>query len=504
MVSYLKCALQFIGFIALSLPTFGAKLDAISILSKGTDSTLEDKIAIVQNSLTDAALLGQRAVDALNNPQVVFSPAWQTYFGQQNGQNVIALRKSLLSAFTDVTATLGIRLARSTSNRFLGANTLTFAYTSAAIAELDACPPSFDGSQSVTASALNHGRDVKGNWVFLCPPFFSRLMSTLPGTMVARKRGNLAPNRGFSLLHELFHITSIVGEDRLCEDHAYDDADCRRLPDSKKILNAQNMALFALDVTANPDRASPAACPNPRRRDLGAFANNSSIPVTSMFHPSSTFSSHRTSSTTYLTSGSPGGPIPAPVPVPPPAPPVVPPVVPPQVNPNPGPSAPSNDIPTSKGKPTTTSDSSTSRPTCSQEPENPLQGEAPRDADKLSLPAIQKIMAGIDGLDREGGPSSTIGTMISTSVSSTSSLVGVATPTSSLPPNVPTVLPNPCYNFEVAAYGYCCPEPNETCGDSIGLCYLPFTGEGVGGGGKDMVPSGARCPPPPGAKSERP
>ncbi|KAL0936787.1 subtilase [Colletotrichum truncatum] len=64
----------------------------------------------------------------------------------------------------------------------------------------------------------------------------------------------------------------------------------------------------------------------------------------------------------------------------------------------------------------------------------------------------------------------------------------------------PSVEPVPCYNFNDKAYGYCCPDADNPCEHDLGKCYLPFTGEGVGGGDNGIVPTGARCPPPEGAQ----
>ncbi|EFQ31682.1 subtilase [Colletotrichum graminicola M1.001] len=75
---------------------------------------------------------------------------------------------------------------------------------------------------------------------------------------------------------------------------------------------------------------------------------------------------------------------------------------------------------------------------------------------------------------------------------------------STMTPPPPAQTPLPCYNFNVDAYGYCCATADSPCGDGVGTCWLPFTGVGVGGGGDgiNLLPTGARCPPPPGAKDD--
>ncbi|OBR13074.1 Oryzin [Colletotrichum higginsianum IMI 349063] len=92
-------------------------------------------------------------------------------------------------------------------------------------------------------------------------------------------------------------------------------------------------------------------------------------------------------------------------------------------------------------------------------------------------------------------PTSTVPAAPPVVTPSAPAVVPSATPTPAAPP------PVPCYNFNINAYGYCCPGPNSPCEKDLGTCYLPFKGEGVGGGGdgRTTVPTGARCPPPPGA-----
>ncbi|KAH0435718.1 hypothetical protein CcaCcLH18_04672 [Colletotrichum camelliae] len=61
------------------------------------------------------------------------------------------------------------------------------------------------------------------------------------------------------------------------------------------------------------------------------------------------------------------------------------------------------------------------------------------------------------------------------------------------------VQPVYCYNFNVNAYGYCCPGPDSPCKNDLGTCY--YGGTGVSGGATNVVPDGATCPPPADAKT---
>ncbi|TQN64023.1 Neutral protease 2-like protein MEP5, partial [Colletotrichum shisoi] len=76
-----------------------------------------------------------------------------------------------------------------------------------------------------------------------------------------RSQRTLVPAAGFALLHEMTHITAVVDDfeywkDGLAStDVAYEPSECIKLPDMGQINNAQNYALFALDVSANPEYA---------------------------------------------------------------------------------------------------------------------------------------------------------------------------------------------------------------------------------------------------------
>ncbi|KAK2740055.1 hypothetical protein CKAH01_07224 [Colletotrichum kahawae] len=61
------------------------------------------------------------------------------------------------------------------------------------------------------------------------------------------------------------------------------------------------------------------------------------------------------------------------------------------------------------------------------------------------------------------------------------------------------VQPVYCYNFNVNAYGYCCPGPDSPCKNDLGTCYCG--GTGVSAGATNVVPDGATCPPPADAKT---
>ncbi|KZL83404.1 alpha-tubulin suppressor and related rcc1 domain-containing protein [Colletotrichum incanum] len=122
----------------------------------------------------------------------------------------------------------------------------------------------------------------------------------------------------------------------------------------------------------------------------------------------------------------------------------------------------------------------------------PSGGDASPDRDGLPQAVYDGLAAEASSTRR---PSTTMPSSIASTAKAEPSTTSIpsATPTPSA-----TVAPVACYNFDINAYGYCCPGPGNPCEKDIGKCY--FNGEGVSGGSSGVVPDGARCPPPEGAE----
>ncbi|KAF4808240.1 hypothetical protein CGCSCA5_v012529 [Colletotrichum siamense] len=221
-----------------------------------------------------------------------------------------------------------------------------------------------------------------------------------------------------------------------------------------------------------------------------------------------------------------------PVPVPVPIAPVVPPVVPPggggggggggNDNPDPGnnptkpaepsaqpsaqptsapptsePEAPPTSAPPSSAPPSSSRPASSATPCSSKAPlpAVPTGGDTPGDRDGFP-------QAVYDNLKKKAAPT-TAPPATSTvpppppPTSSDSSILETAGPLPSA--TAAPVQPVYCYNFNVNAYGYCCPGPDSPCKNDLGTCY--YGGTGVTGGATNVVPDGATCPPPADAKT---
>ncbi|KAH8734198.1 hypothetical protein BGZ61DRAFT_345481, partial [Ilyonectria robusta] len=97
-------------------------------------------------------------------------------------------------------------------------------------------------------------QNFKGTLIGLCPRFFELPDLKEVIRKFDRKDTTLVVTAALTIVHEMQHVFMTTGKGRLCVDHKYDAEECKKLDEKKKITNAQNMALFALDVTAHPER----------------------------------------------------------------------------------------------------------------------------------------------------------------------------------------------------------------------------------------------------------
>uniref|UniRef100_L2FP62 Uncharacterized protein n=1 Tax=Colletotrichum fructicola (strain Nara gc5) TaxID=1213859 RepID=L2FP62_COLFN len=293
-------------------------------------------------------------------------------------------------------------------------------------------------------------------------------------------------------------------------------------------------------ATPSGSASKPPGTPSRPATDKPATPSRSAsdAPVFTTRPPASLVSSSGVSYSIYYSTAPPttddgGVPIIPIVPVPVPIAPVVPPIVPPVGgggdgggggggNDNPGnnptkpaepsaqPSAqPTSAPPTSEPEAPPTSTPPSSAPPSSSRPASsatPCSSKAP-------LPAIP-TGGGTPG-DRDGFPQAVYDNLKkkaapTTAPPATSTVPPPPPPTSSDSSILETAEPLPsataapvqpvyCYNFNVNAYGYCCPGPDSPCKNDLGTCY--YGGTGVTGGATNVVPDGATCPPPADAKS---
>ncbi|WDK19625.1 24 kda metalloproteinase [Colletotrichum graminicola] len=109
--------------------------------------------------------------------------------------------------------------------------------------------------QYCTANTYAVARDNRYSYVMVCPSYFGLSQKYTEAFASWRDKREDIDVGGQILLHEMLHQRIVVGADYYAHDYAYRPDNCLSLPDWKKKGNAENYALFALEVKANPERA---------------------------------------------------------------------------------------------------------------------------------------------------------------------------------------------------------------------------------------------------------
>ncbi|OHF03200.1 hypothetical protein CORC01_01584 [Colletotrichum orchidophilum] len=437
----------------------------------------EEKIAALKGAVADAQTLASKASTALAIRGSESSDAYIFWFGKENAR--AATKKSIKKYNYDPVRHLFKRPGSYNRVDNLTMDNLSptgLTYMCGA-ADSQTCA----GTVAV-ATHQDGAKGLSGNAIILCDRFFEyKSLEYMLQTWRDKRRFSLSA--GFTLLHGLQHLPAIVGDARRCVDvpnhnrtgGCYQPECCAKLKSADKIRNAQNMAFFALEIMADPQHGEPhgRSC-TIKKGDTGNIwlggPEDVTAPVVPIVPPGGGGDG----------GGGKGGHPSKPADSDPPKP--------------SGPSSP----PTSP--PTRSHNSSVPITRCSSRPplSVPRGGGGPFDRDGFPQAVYDEIAAAARG----------------NSNSTTSPLVVVTHPpavpkpdptveittikvTPSATPTAPAINPIACYNFDVNAYGFCCPPVGGTCGDGVGTCY--FDGPGISGGATNVVPNGARCPPPKGA-----
>ncbi|KAH8590067.1 hypothetical protein B0O99DRAFT_722436 [Bisporella sp. PMI_857] len=215
----------------------------------------DSQIAQLTQAIADAKELATAASRALGVTRAERSIAYQFWFGRSNAnaatRNAIKTNNydALLADLVPPTDTVSV--VTSTSFDPTG---YTFACPSSTT--ICATPDNYAFTYE------NGANGIAGNIVGLCPGFFQ--LASQAQMITNFNRDVFTPSQGFAILHEVQHTTAIVGAARRCSDQndatgagCYSSQCCSSLPDSRKILNAQNMAFFAAQILADPSSGSP-------------------------------------------------------------------------------------------------------------------------------------------------------------------------------------------------------------------------------------------------------
>ncbi|KAK1843827.1 hypothetical protein CCHR01_13532 [Colletotrichum chrysophilum] len=539
-----------------------ARFDAEAVIIKGTWSCTPEQILTIDQAVVDAHEFANEALTALKNPNVLSSPAYYNWFGSDadDGPSVATLRDRHYQVVIDSLKPPSVETAfRFKPEPFFPPNTVT--ENSLVFGCSGATGPCADGAMVAGVNSATESQPaVFGTtMLLLCETFFDTTRASNKKMIENwRAEGSVGDmSRGFALVHEVQHMLIATGDGERADDlnnpffgivddrseDCYSANCCSRLSAAEKAKNAQNYAIFALDVTAFPiTNEQPNACQAPARpstlakvrRQISFYNSTMSsrppsssvsatrtpiapvLPSSTSQPPASRVSSARPSSSAEVVEvsgavsviipagavafGGPGGGLAnfggVIVPVPEGQT-----VSDPSKDPKPSGDAPS----TTPRQPSTTSSAPATSSSCAppaQKSYGPAAEKVCEDWSGMNQTAFLGLMDAVPMVDWEGALVVSTTSILETVEPSPTSLVEVITIVAPVPPTTtsaePTVAPVACYNFDINAYGYCCPGPGNPCENDLGKCF--FNGEGVSGGASGIVPDGARCPPPPGAE----
>ncbi|KAH7253528.1 uncharacterized protein BKA55DRAFT_663016 [Fusarium redolens] len=253
----------------------------------------EDQLKTISGAIDEAHDLAKAAINILSKPESEQSIAFESWFGTSNGtpdrRDIILKRhfQAVLDNLVPSTAAAQFRLSHSP---FLNPQQ-GFTITESSL--VYACPPPAspvcDGNTvAAVQSATGSRAAVFGaTLLVLCPDFFGNKPNLSSAVELWKSEHTLGDNLspGFALVHEVQHmIQATESEEERCDDlqdpfednkDCYSASCCFRLSDAQKLKNAQNYAIYALDVLAFPDTAgSPSSsCNLPQKREEASFSN---------------------------------------------------------------------------------------------------------------------------------------------------------------------------------------------------------------------------------------
>ncbi|KAK1960086.1 hypothetical protein LY78DRAFT_590310 [Colletotrichum sublineola] len=240
------------------------------------------KLERIQYGIKEAHRLAEKSINVLKTKGAETSPAFHLWFGESNATPQMVdtlLKEHYQTALSHLSfSKTPTRISFNKVPKFwaIKGNSKP---TSRSI--VYACPPDNDaaklcGPGKLAAAVYEQRTEGQGGKSALtgptilgfCPNYFKHGVFTKNIDMVVKYRKDRKvdkPSRGFLLLHELQRFSKATFPNPPAEDlnepsgnkKCYSPECCSKLPDSEKIRNAQNYALFALDVAASPATKTP-------------------------------------------------------------------------------------------------------------------------------------------------------------------------------------------------------------------------------------------------------
>ncbi|KAF9784191.1 hypothetical protein IL306_008119 [Fusarium sp. DS 682] len=240
----------------------------------------QDQLKTISTAIDEAHSLSKAAIDVLSKPGAEQSIAFDSWFGSisQNApgngtpdRKDIILKKHFQTVSENLVPATAAAQFRLSHSPFLNPQQ-GFTITESSL--VYACPPPgepvCDGNTVAAVQSRTGSRAAVfgATLLVLCPDFFGNKPNLDSAVQLWKTEHTLGDNlsRGFALVHEVQHMMQgTESEAERCDDL---QDPCYRLSDAQKIKNAQNYAIYALDVLAFPDAGSPSSsCNVPQRRE---------------------------------------------------------------------------------------------------------------------------------------------------------------------------------------------------------------------------------------------
>ncbi|KAF5709920.1 hypothetical protein FMUND_9764 [Fusarium mundagurra] len=262
--------------------------DTVFYVFSGTWPCSQDQLETISGAIDDAHDLAKAAINALSKAGSEQSIAFDSWFGSSNGtpdRRDIILKRHFQSVLENLVPSTAAAQLRLTHIPFLKPEQ---GFTITASSMVYACPPDSEEScegdvvAAVDSATGSRAAAFGATVLIFCPAFFRNRPNLDSAVQLWKTKHTLGAklSRGFTLVHEVQHMMQATeSEEERCDDlqdpfddnkNCYSASCCFRLSDTQKIKNAQNYAIYALDVLAFPDTAgSPSSsCNLPQKREV--------------------------------------------------------------------------------------------------------------------------------------------------------------------------------------------------------------------------------------------
>ncbi|EFQ36524.1 hypothetical protein CGRA01v4_14151 [Colletotrichum graminicola] len=242
-----------------------APFDNMYYVAKGEWVCSKKQLREIGNTVAETVKYARQAIDVLQVPGAEDSEAYQTWFGPSNANTHAKTRiidhhyriafENLGQPSIPVTLNLGGIQQFQVAGHVPPVTAGSMVYACPEKKEMMVCK---SATAAVVGPAPNAKSPLGTTMIYFCPEFFSS--RRISETEMKKQWGQTSSgqmSRGMILLHELQHMATATTNSEHCSDYAYEPELCKSLGDGRKIRNAQNYALFALDVSVNPNKGKP-------------------------------------------------------------------------------------------------------------------------------------------------------------------------------------------------------------------------------------------------------